>query len=59
MATGIKTESVKISRYVNGMSLSDVMATLLTIFHYPKKVFELVAEVDLKVDSIDLSRKGR
>ena len=59
MTSRIIAEPVNIGRYVNGMAFPDVVATLLTIFHHPKKVLEFMTEVDLEVDSINMSRKGR
>ena len=59
MTAGIITNAIQTAGYVDGMTFSDVMAALLAVFDDPKEVLEFMAEVDLEVDSINQSRKGR
>lgn len=59
MTAGIITNAIQTAGYVDGMTFSDVMAALLAVFDDPKEVLEFMAEVDLEVDCINQSRKGR
>lgn len=59
MAAGIIAKAVKAARDVDGMAFSNVVAALFAVFDNPKKVLELMTEVNLEVDSVNVSRKGR